>query len=178
MRLHTDKITSGDVVTVMRTLTAEGKIKGVYAETRFSGSRKRARGMDLWLSAEARPGRRRKTNAGCAYPGREGAGVDVAATWDEWGIVLAALYEIDPDLTGDYYADAEHYHWSTGERFEDGGPETPHDNHSWDYTGATATGAYVVHECTKCGAVKRRVLGSDFERVFGRQYGERIGASA
>jgi hypothetical protein len=171
MRLHSDTITAATVRQVMADLSTEGKIKGVYAETFFRGSRTRKHGFDLKLTADERPGRRRRVNPGDGNPTR-----DVAATWDEWGIVLNALFTIDPDMTGDYYADAEHYEWATGGRFANGGPAEPHDIHRWDYADGHTT-------CTGCGAKRPRgyfgkASPKGFEEQFGRKWGERITAGA
>jgi hypothetical protein len=177
MRLHTDTITESTVHDVMRRLTSAGHLKGVSAHTAFRGSRKRTRGFDLTLTAEPRKGRRRFTNSGYDGSSRD----TYAATWDEWGLVLAALYEVDENLTGDYYADAEHYHWSTGERFDPSDLDrfVAHDNHRWEYQGQSIGRGYSVQEC-KCGAVKRHLTGGHgskdgaFQKVFGRNYGERV----
>lgn len=177
MRLHTDVLDHGKVYDIIGDLTKQGKITGVWAEHMWHGSRSRAHGFDLRLTADPRKGRRRFTNSG--YAGATDG--EYAATWDEWGIILAALYEADPNMTGDYYADAEHYHWSTGNRFRDGGPAETHDTHRWAYKGHHLTGdGYPVSEC-KCGSLRRYVGKHDrggFERLFGRKWGERIAVTA
>lgn len=168
MRLHSDTITSDTVFDTVRRLREEGRITGVYATTAMGGSRSRRHGLTLKVTADPRKGRRRFTNSGYAGADTD----DYAATWDEWGIILGALYDLDPNMTGDYYADREHYHWATGGRFEDGGPATTHDNHRWEYQGEAVT-TYSVHRC-KCGALKRWVSKPKFPQVFDRQWGERI----
>src|SRR5258705_6579708 len=61
-----------------------------------------------------------------------GAGGE-AATWDEWGIVFAHLFNVDPDAhTGkNGYLSAEHYHWVTGDRFRTLTPLLQHKRHKW-----------------------------------------------
>lgn len=90
-----------------------------------------------------------------------------AATWDEWGIVLARLFDADPDaFVPGAYESAEHFHWATGGRFANGGPAEMHDQHKWEYLGPVATLAYHVHTCPKCGAVKRYMAwGHDFSEL-------------
>ena len=83
-----------------------------------------------------------------------------AATWDEWGIFLAELYQRDPQaLVGGaawpVYADARHFAWATGDRFNDLAPEGQHRNHRWYHVGESA-GGVTVNEC-KCGAIQRQL---------------------
>lgn len=80
-----------------------------------SGSRTHARKFDLLLAGIAGPtakngARRRRTNSG-----QWGAGYEWAATFDEWGWFLAALFDADPaarcgSTTFPVYANREDFH--------------------------------------------------------------------
>src|SRR5690606_12983870 len=119
-------------------------LEGVRAETTRYGSRKRAAAIELGVSAEQRPGRR-LTNSGYY-----GAGYDYAATWDEWGVIFAAIFEADANATCAAYEDGYDFHWQTDDRFIDGTmPEHRHDMHRWQYTGAAgrAANSYAIYTC-------------------------------
>ena len=112
---------------------------------------------------------------------------DKAATWDQWGMFLSALFEVDPaaragGAKNPIYIDRDHFHWSTcgrylGARDNDGvrrvdaptGTFTTagsgyHRQHKWMPDGASATGAYYVHSCA-CGAIARQM-------AYGRSWSE------
>jgi hypothetical protein len=116
------------------------------------GSRTHARAFELRLEG----------TGGRSNTGLYGAGDYSGATWDEWGAVLGAIYRADPGarMGGSQphpvYADAEDYRWQTGGRFDEPGmPADTHPRHGWEYEGTAATGAYSVHKCRKCSALKR-----------------------
>jgi len=168
MRLHTD-LTRRDLYDI-----AYG-IEGVYPEVIERGSRKRARAFDFYLSADERKGRRRGNS------GRYGAALgQYAATWDEWGMVFARLFALDPDMDCDAYHGAEDFHYKTGQRFSTFGillsaptttadhwqfrdpadlAFTPHDQHRWEFAEEDTTddGVRVYESRCRCGAVKRYV---------------------
>jgi hypothetical protein len=74
-----------------------------------------------------------------------------AATWDQWGIVLGALFAIDPSArVPGVYADGGDFHWQTGGRFNGKGELTPCPQHRWV---SAPTGR--ESRCTLCPAVKR-----------------------
>ena len=112
---------------------------------------------------------------------------DKAATWDQWGMFLSALFEVDPaarvgGAKNPIYIDRDHFHWSTGGRYlgtpDDDGVRRVHAptgtfltagkgyhrQHKWTPGGSSATGAYYVSECA-CGAIVRRV-------AYGRSWSE------
>lgn len=145
MRIHTDK-TSEVRAAIWQ---ATGALPGVYAEVSEHGSRSRTGALELRLTGNS--GRYRNT-------GRWGADGEKSATWDEWGVVLAAVYAADPlaicgSAKRPVYVGIGDFHWQTGERFAHVGPdnytlpEDTHATHRWDYV---ATG---TNECTKCTAV-------------------------
>jgi hypothetical protein len=97
--------------------------------------------------------------------GRSGwsAGDDHAASWDQWGVFLAAIFRADPDarMGGTAkrpgYANAEDYHWQTCNRFRDGRPGTYHPNHHWAYHPADKVERISHAYCSSvtCSAQKR-----------------------
>lgn len=140
MRLHTDHLTAADVH------RATAKLPGVYAEVTEHGSRSHARALEVKLTGN---GRVNASNTG------------YGATWDEWGAVIGALYLIDPgavwgSVKRPTYADAEHYHAVTGDRFRDGTlPADTHKQHRWDHVRAV-TGVW-MSRCNRCSATMRTV---------------------
>jgi hypothetical protein len=98
-----------------------------------------------------------------------------AATWDEWGIFLAHLFDVDPDAhTGKYsYLSSAHYHWVTGDRFRTLTPSQQHKRHKWqympllpgDFNDANTRSFYAVAQCN-CGATQRWILhGHTWEEI-------------
>ncbi len=153
MRIHTDKMTA----VRQHIYQATGALPGVYAEVSEHGSRSRRGALELRLTGNGT----RRPNSG--RWGAEPYGGEYAATWDEWGVVIAAVYAADPDaIWGSakrpVYAGADDFHWQTGERFahvalilEVGDyvllmPEDTHAVHMWDYV------AQGTRECRKCSA--------------------------
>jgi hypothetical protein len=76
-------------------------------------------------------------------------------------VFLGTLFDLDPAMVTPYYADAEHFHWSTGNRYAavDGvGFDLANDHvkgHKWEYAGGSVGGGYMVHECKGCPAIRR-----------------------
>lgn len=77
------------------------------------------------------------------------------ASWDEWGIFLAALYWRNPSARLGPYLHADHFTWSTMGRYEALSPADQHLRHKWRYDHHTA--AYTAAECP-CGAGRRALL--------------------
>ena len=71
-----------------------------------------------------------------------------AATWDQWGIFLNALFELDPEMTTQYYASATDFHTITGRRFETLTFIDSHRVHKWQWDGGKG-GVYC-----ECGATR------------------------
>lgn len=101
-----------------------------------------------------------------------------AATWDQWGLFLSALYEVDTAARVGgaklpIYADAEHFHWTTANRYRgaqdnDGTRRVDastgtfmtaglgyHRQHKWQSVGKLAVCDAWVSQCA-CGATLRR----------------------
>lgn len=135
--LHSDTLTEAQILAAVRQA-------GAYAE-RLTTHRSRSRtvAFDLVLSGDSpRP----------ANSGTRGANAHKAASWDQWGIVLAAMYSRDPHLVTPYYADAEQFHAVTVGRFDPVVGITSrtdpryHANHRWN-----APTDFRGREC-RCGA--------------------------
>jgi hypothetical protein len=163
VKIHSDKIAQGHLWSVEEGL---GGISLVRSD--LVGSRSRNHGWLIALSGTSR----RLTNSG-----KYGAGDVHAATWDEWGLFLGALYAIDPDmLVGSakwpIYHNADHFHWATADRFNEAEPSyiegNTHRNHRWQHTGTSVTGAYETCSCKGCQALRRRV-------AYGREWAEIAG---
>jgi len=108
MRLHTDVLTRFDLIA----MAADGPI--AFEQLTEHGSRSHARAFEVKLTGSGT-----HTNSG-SY----GARTDVqAATWDEWGIFLGRLYDLDPQMLAGtpkrpIYAGLNDFHYQTGERFD------------------------------------------------------------
>lgn len=118
------------------------------------GSRTHERAFEVGLSG----------SGGRPNSGKYGAGGDYqAATWDEWGAFLGALYDADINarcggsVRRPVYRDAEHFHFKTGSRFRlrfdvAGGtnylPIDTHPRHQWLYDSP------VGFKCRKCSAFR------------------------
>ena len=92
MRLHTDVLTSKDLYAALP--------PGVLAYVTQKGSRKRARAFEVTLYVLDKDELHRRYGNSGGY----GASDDVAATWDEWGVWMQRLYEIDPQALIGWYA--------------------------------------------------------------------------
>ena len=140
MKLHTDKLTSADIY------KATYDLPGVSVDVTPKGSRSKDHAFDVRLTGTSP----RRPNSG-----RSGAGDEYAATWDEWGIFFARLYEIDPEMTNWAYDNSDDFHWKTAARFHALIPAQQCRVHKFEYTGSAATGSYHVAQCNKCEAIKR-----------------------
>lgn len=111
-----------------------------WHHVREYGSQSRARGFEIVLEGTS--------NRGGQWGDRDYS----AGTWDEWGVVLGRLFDMDPNArVARIYEGAEHYHYVTGDRFHPNRlPERLCPRHKWDRHGdSTAT-------CKKgCGAEMR-----------------------
>lgn len=144
MRIHSDTLTDRDMMDAAR-------IARVHFDRYLNtGSRSRHHGFDITLTGESR----RRPNGG-----NRGAGDDYAATWDQWGVFLAVLFDRDETMIATYYADAAEFHYKTDCRFEpvfnDAGtpmywPNDAHGDHTFRFSGTPG-----AHQCTKCSAVQR-----------------------
>lgn len=136
MRFHTDTLTSKDLWDAARAARVD-------MESTRHGSRSRAHAFEVRLTGESN----RRPNSGT-----RGAGDDYAATWDQWGVFIAYLFNRDPQMTTRYYADKNEFQYRTDHRFavEDFWPADAHGDHTFRYAGVPRT-----QQCTKCSATVR-----------------------
>jgi len=136
MRIHcSNNVTSSTISTAVRAV-------GAWTETLTEhGSRKRDHAFELKLTGTSN----RRPNGG-----NRGAGDDYAATWDQWGAVIAAIFAADPEATMTYYPSAAAFDAFTRYRF-DGGilPDDAHGDHTFRHDPASG-----LHKCTKCSAAQ------------------------
>ncbi len=99
MKLYSDTLTNEDI-------RAAARIAGVYVWDieRIRRARVRANGWNLYLSGSS--------------PYRSQATGERAATWDEHGEFMAALYKRDPQLRIAFYRDLAHFLSDTRSRVE------------------------------------------------------------
>jgi len=147
VKIHSDVLEMTDLWNAAR---AAGPRGAVLVEATRRGSRQRTHGFDVSLTGTST---RRPNNRG-AWKEMD----DYAATWDEWGMFLAYLFDKDPNATvPGVYEDAEHFHWCTNWRFEKGNitPETQHGGagHRWEFIGVVGEFHCKSEDCT---AVQRR----------------------
>lgn len=151
MRIHTDVLTFQDLIAAAEIARVD------LVDSDEHGSRSRIRAFNVKLEGESR----RRPNGGSS-----GAGSGYAATWDQWGVFLAVLFERDPEMLTPYYTDAENFADRTADRFgapevvmtsdgyrEEfrayGWPEDAHGDHKFEYAGQPRT-----FECRKCSATQ------------------------
>lgn len=131
MRIHSNTLTSLDIY------RAADALPGVYVQVETRGSRSHSGAFEVRL--EGTSSRLTMDKQG------------QAATWDEWGVFIAAIYEVDPvavfgSVKTPNYRDSAHFHAVTRYRFDaDALPSDTHQQHKWDYVGG-------VNQCTKCSA--------------------------
>ena len=99
MRLHSDKLTEQDLHDALRTEKEIGRIAEsvTFKVLDSHGSKSHARAFEVQLEswAQVKGDGRRVGNSG-SYGAMSGG--DYAATFDEWGWFLAALYRVDQDM--------------------------------------------------------------------------------
>lgn len=156
MRLHTCAITATDLHDAARLASVTFDVMAEH------GSRSQRRAWDVKLLGSS--GRRPN------FSDSDGE----AASWDEWGIFLAALFREDPLMRAAHYASAEHFHWCTGRRFVALTHAEQHRRHKWGMGRPHVSGLFSEAECigTKgpsnpgCGAISRWAIhGHKFEVI-------------
>src|SRR4051812_4814148 len=99
MRIHGDTISRDE-------LGQAARAAGVtFVRRHWHGSQSRDHAFEVILSGDS--------------PFRcNGTPDEYAASWDQWGIFLAKIFDLDPTITiSRVYADAAHFHKITGDRF-------------------------------------------------------------
>lgn len=136
MKIHSDVLDYADVQEALKGMP------GVFFITcEQRGSRSHARAFEVKLEGNS--------------PRRAMNHEDQAATWDEWGLFLNRIYEVDPEavcgtVKHPVYANAGDFAWKTGDRFENLVHEEQCRSHIWRFAGVL-----YQNSCTKCGAVRR-----------------------
>jgi hypothetical protein len=148
MRIHTNATTE-------QIWAAINSVPTVHAERLTEHrSNTHARAFELNLSGSGRHG------------GQYGNRDAKSAPWDDWGAVMAAIFEADQTtrMGGSQrqpiYADVDDFDWQTGGRFIRGMPADAHIQHKWEWQGTAVTGSYSVAHCKgskghPCSALKR-----------------------
>jgi hypothetical protein len=137
MRIHSDTLHPSDFYKVVRDLP------GVSVDVIKHGSRARSVAYEVRLTGTS--SRRTMDN------------MDQAATWDEWGVFFARIFDMDRDaLAGSIkypaYDGATDYHRKTGRRFVGlTMPRDTHQQHRWELDLSRG-----VLACTKCSAYRPR----------------------
>jgi len=139
MRIHSDTLTNRDLIDAANIARVE------FDRWQDKGSRQRDHAFDVTLFGESR----RRPNS------RGNHGGNFAATWDQWGVFLAVLFDRDPDMVTPYYDGPSDFHYKTDHRFDTGGdvegwwPHDAHGDHTW------GNGGFGYRTCTKCSAMQR-----------------------
>lgn len=150
MKIHSNILTRQDFQDAARKAGA-----GVYlVDFETCGSRSRIRAFKFTLTGNSSHWR----NGGTYGANHD----DRAATWDEWGMFLAHLFDVDPQAHcgKNSYLSAEHFHWSTSDRFRALTPPYQHARHRWQPTpvvGSSQERGYYESQCTECEALHRYV---------------------
>ena len=146
MRIHTDRLTRDDIYRAARIARVD------LATFDNKGSRSKEHAFDVKLGGESR----RRPNGGDS-----GAGSGYAATWDQWGVFLAVLFDIDPNMVTPYYANVWNFDSKTDYRFYPDDvaskrlageeptwwPADAHGDHTFRFAGVPG-----LQSCTKCSA--------------------------
>lgn len=137
MRIHTDRLTEMD----FRSFADDAGVRIELISKH--GSRKRKAAFEIHLGGSS---------------SRNAMGKDFkAATWDEWGLFISAIYVHDLNAIAGDYENAEHFHWATAGRFENNVmPADTHQRHEWNCYSLTNVARYF--ECSKCDAEMRLMM--------------------
>lgn len=150
MKIHSDIISEGDI----HLATRAAGMRGVQADVSRHGSRSRQRSFTVHLTGNSP----RRTNSG-----HYGVSDEHAATWDEWGMFIQALYLVDPNALIGQYGDYNTFAFTTCGRFQY--LTAPYAcrpaGHKW-----IPQGDY-IHECKWCSARQ------DFTRMWAIQDAKR-----
>lgn len=104
MKIWADNLTTDDLYATLP--------DGVYLEhVEIKNPRKRARGWDVHLTTD---------HGRYANSGQWGASHEKAASWDEWGVWIARLFEIDPGAAMTYYTGRDDFYAKTAQHVPTG----------------------------------------------------------
>lgn len=122
MRIHTDKLTEDTILIALNVEIAAERIAPLvgFKILREHRSQSRARAFEIQLDAYGKtPGDGRRVGNSGQF-GSDDSG-RFAATYDEWGWLLAALFELDPGMTSSYYSSADDFHEKTTDNYRPAG---------------------------------------------------------
>jgi hypothetical protein len=108
MRIHTDHLSESDIYTAARFARVD------VVKLEAHGSRKRDHAFDVKLEGESR----RAPNGGASG---KGYATGKAATWDQWGVFLSVLFDLDDATSTPYDDGRQAFHDRTFDRFLPGG---------------------------------------------------------
>ena len=133
MRIHTDTLTASNVQTAATTARV--------TLDRFTEHKSKSRdhAFDITLQGESKR--------------HQNGGTGKAATWDQWGVFLAVLFDMDDSLSiPRAYAHDSDFHYKTANRFAAIGhfPHDAHGDHKFEYVGTPYS-----QTCKKCTATVR-----------------------
>lgn len=130
MKIHSDTLTWSEI----RDATKARGMRGVYVDKLdLKGSRQRKRRWDVTLSGNS--------------SSLQNFGENQAATWDEWGIFIEALFTLDPDAVIGQYESLTDFRRKTGARFRTLEWAQSHRKHTWKPNGDKTS-------ICKCGATQ------------------------
>ena len=121
MKIHSSVITFSDI----HTATRAAGMRDVHAQVIQRGSRTRDRAFDVKLCGTST----RLQNPGTGPRDN----IQHAATWDEWGMFINALFELDSDAIIGQYPSQAIFDEVTAGRFESLTAPYQHPNHKFDY---------------------------------------------
>jgi hypothetical protein len=122
MKLHSDYLKENDVFMALRNTRDSGLMQDTIGFTQFAfeGSRSHRVGYLIQLGTYDQimeDGKKRHyKNSG--YSGADSDSSLWAATYDEWGWFISAIFTLDPDAKFGYYKNAKHFHEMTKSKFE------------------------------------------------------------
>ena len=148
MKIHSDILTEKH----FHAATDAAGMAGVYvSQLEVKGSRSRKRRIDLKLAGNSN----RNQNHGTGNSNRnQNHGTVKAATWDEWGMFINALFEIDPNAIIGQYDGMEIFREVTDNRFDTLTAPYAHGNHKWINTGANSMACEHCDASFNWGALK------------------------
>lgn len=107
MRIHSRTVTEADIYKAARSASEFGHGRAYVHHLSRHGSRSHGTAYDVALVGDGTVNRRR------TQADRD----EFAATWDQWGVFLAELFLIDPDMKAGPYKGRESFNTQTGDLF-------------------------------------------------------------
>lgn len=118
MKMHTS-LNSNEVIDALHRAKASGNVDRLvdFEVLEEKGSRSRTRGFEIrlaWYGEKVKGDGRRWTNTG--HSGSDVGGF-YAASYDEWGWFIDALFDADPDMIFGHYKNRETFDSMTKHKF-------------------------------------------------------------